>query len=90
MDSGTWEERVGNPRLTQLKQGLPPDPLGLFVADPSIAYNLGRPHCAGEYGGLNLKFTKNVRTFSDVKSSLSTIPWTKRNFGFIPGGEQTT
>ena len=28
MDSGTWEERVGNPRLIQLKQGLPPGPLG--------------------------------------------------------------
>jgi hypothetical protein len=53
------------------------------------AYDLGKPQCGGEYGGLNLIFPKNVRKFTDIDQKLSSIPWAKTKF-LVGGTEPST
>jgi hypothetical protein len=54
------------------------------------AYDLGRPHCGGVYGGLNIWFSRKLSNFSDVDRRLAEYPWAKTRYRGLIGSATTT
>lgn len=55
---------------------------------PAYSYDLGKPGCGGEYGGISIYFSGEMGDFSDVEAKLSMLPWAKKTYSLINAGEK--
>jgi hypothetical protein len=83
---GAYQMRCSPEYLTYRKTGLANWPwclciLVIFASTVhSDAYDLGERKCGGEYGGLNLQYSRSMHSFTDVDKLISSMPWTKKEY----------
>lgn len=62
-------------------------PSALLGITSASAFDLGKPGCGGEYGGLSILFSRNMKKFSDIDARIKNISWIKKKYLVLGGGD---